>query len=251
MHATDALRRPTIACYASPGMAIVLASLGAALALSVALFLFARRSSRGARRLALTRITHLLPDENDSRVHVFGASRTMPEYGDSVDIWQHVFVDVRRGLFVAGESQIGDDFAVDSPFVKRSLEKVSAQVREKVRPKHGKTSLRVALVRDTETDTARPSKNEPPRDGLFVRVFRHDSDRASTPHVAQLHIGGTCVGEHTFDAIEGTRIAACWLEGGAIALFGYVGSAWGNPIAHLVAIDAQSRTVLFDRACEA
>jgi hypothetical protein len=211
------------------------------LAVMLALWLAAQRASKSG-GLTLTRVTHLACDAKAGWLHVLGARRTSPEYGDAVDHWAHAMVEPRTGRWLFGERSVGGDLDLGAPMVKASLERLEPALGQ--RPAPVRTgSLRVHVRHEANSAAAAPAL------GLVIDVSPRVREPATQPCKATLFVDHQARGTHAFEALGDGRFRACVLEEARVVVFTYVGVAWGDPQAHLVAFERDSGAVLFDCVC--
>lgn len=210
----------------------------------------ARRRTPGAGGGAtLTRVTHLIPDASGTWMHVFGAQRLMPEYGDSSDVWYHMMVEPRSGRWVAGASAPGPDLDLTSPFVTRSMTQLAETLgfEPQLRP-GAKLTLVVEGPRD-HAETVRGPKRAVPTEGVVVVTGPERDARPTRACTATFYHRGQPVGSHAFAAIGGARFVARALGEVRVGFLSYVGMSFTDVTAHLVAFDLDSGAVLFDVPC--
>ncbi len=221
--------------------AVVIPIVLSVLAVTAAMWVVARRLGR-RRGFTFTRITHLAPDAKTGWLHVLGARRSMPEHGDAVDHWAHLMVEPRAARWLCGDSRVGGDLTLGDPTVARSLKRLQSALGWRPQLERGGT-LRVQVRREDE------ATGPLPKTGLVVEVRRRWREPATQPCVATLIVEGRPVGTHAFEALGDSRFTACLLDEARVVVFGYVGVAWGDPEAHLVAFEVDSGVVMFDQAC--
>ncbi len=211
------------------------------LATMIALWLAARRGGKRS-GLTLTRVTHLACDAKPGWLHVLGARRTSPQYGDPVDHWAHAMLEPRTGRWLVGDRSVGGDLDLSAPMVKASLERLEPAFGQRPTLKRA-GGLRVHVRHAGDAAEASPST------GLVVDVTPRVKETAAQPCKATLYVDRQARGTHAFNAIADARILGCALEDAGVVVFTYVGIAWGEPQAHVVAFDRDSGEVLFDQVC--
>lgn len=224
-------------------MRVEMLALGGTLAVlmvTVAMWLMARRIRHGA--WTLTRLTHLAPDAQSGWLHVLGAQRTLPEYGDGVDRWVHVLVEPRTGQWHVGGRSVGGDPDFSAAMVTQSLATLQATLGWRPQPTQG-GKLHVLVRKPDDVAGAEPTT------GLVVAVGPRLREPPTQPCVATLVVDGHPRGTHTFEALADARFFGRILQEARVVVFTYVGAHLGDPQAHLVAFDLDTGTVLFDRVC--
>lgn len=204
---------------------------------------------RAAASLPLTRVTHLVPDASGSWMHVFGARRLMPEHGDSSDLWCHMMVEPRTGRWVHGASAPGADLDLDSPFVDRSMAVLATALGFEPRMQKGQRLALVVHEADSDAETVADRRRRVAEDGVVVRVGAQRDARATQICTLSLYRAAAVVGTHSVDAIAGAGFVARALVDAHVALVSYVGFAYTEPQARVVASDVDHGTVLFDVPC--
>ena len=151
--------------------------LSAAFTVAVA-FYFVRSLKRAPLDLAL----FLVADAGGRYLHLFGSRTVSPDDGASLTTQYHFLIDCETDAVIAGDTEVGDNCALHSPFVERSLERLAkktggplALARKGSRFATG-PGLAVRLEKNGEGEREAKRKRTLPNDALVVRS-RHDPDR--------------------------------------------------------------------------
>lgn len=116
----------------------------------------------------LTFAEYFLKDKGGAFIHVLGARRIMPEYGDSFDIFEHYVLDLQQLKFTKGGSQQGKNLDLKSEFVKRSIAQLSHKLNVPFSFVHGKEDF------------------EDEQNGA-LKIYRFDSVQTDTEVIDSIH----------------------------------------------------------------
>lgn len=134
-----------------------------------------------ARRV--TYIAQWVKDDNARFIHLIAAVTYMPDDGDSFTIYHHQVFDIATRTFHRGEKQRGEDVDLNSPFVKRSMERLSREMKVNLQFRRKKD--------DDEAD----EKEELARAGR-PKVILRDAKQTDTQVVKRLP--DDCIAFHDF-----------------------------------------------------
>ncbi len=108
------------------------------------------------RKTKIQVIDEVVADSAMNLFHIFGHSIYMPDDSPSFEIYRHYVFDFSNYQFTAGDHQQGKGIDIDSPFVERSLQMISAKMGRtlKLAPdNHIRSEIKVIYHDLNTTDT--------------------------------------------------------------------------------------------------
>jgi hypothetical protein len=183
----------------------------------------------------ITYIEQLVRDENPRFLHLFCVHTVMPDEGESFHIYVHHLFDTERKMITVGEKQRGESLQLDSPFVTRSMEKLSQAMKTILSLKRNEdddeendssskyeTNPRPkVLLRDGKaTDTEKPKS--PPKDGLLFTDYGDDSCKFTL----EIFRTGRCIASHNMTGRPDYFFKKVWLAEKEQLIFTYRKGGW-------------------------